>query len=128
MFMVHDCTAYSCTINTEQCTRRSSDLNCTCMLSQHIHFLFIITRDQITIRAALHTPVQSMKECRVHCHTRATYTCTCAFSFDSQWKLQVLHDFTFGATPHKIVVKRTAIEKRLRFFFTMFSTSDITRR
>ena len=56
-------------------------------------------------------------------NTHGTYPTTCVFSVDTQWKLQVSHDLTFGATRHKTVVKRTAIGKRLRFFFTMFSTS-----
>ena len=52
---------------------------------------------------------------------------TYVFSFGSQQKLQVAHDFTFGATLHKIVVKRTVIGKQLRFYFTMFSTSGLVR-
>ena len=45
------------------------------------------------------------------------------FPCGSQWKRQVYHDLTIGETRAKIVVKRTAMGKRLRFFFTMFSTS-----
>ena len=37
--------------------------------------------------------------------------------------MQVSLDLLFGEPHHKTVVKRTAIENRLRFFFTMFSTS-----
>jgi hypothetical protein len=37
----------------------------------------------------------------------------------------VHHDWALGGTRAKTVVKRTAMGKPLRFFFTMFSISDL---
>ena len=45
------------------------------------------------------------------------------FPPDTQWKLQLSHDLALGGHTLKTVVKRTAMGKRVRFFFTMFSTS-----
>ena len=52
-------------------------------------------------------------------------TCTSPLSFGSQWKLQVSNDSMFSATRDKMMVKRTVMGKRLRFLFTMFSTSAL---
>jgi hypothetical protein len=58
--------------------------------------------------------------------TMCEFACMkCLFPRSSQWKHQLYHELAFGGHRGKKVVKRTVMGKQLRFFFTMFSTSDM---